>query len=193
MNENDGDEYLNLYVDDNKLKDVENIYDHLNSNKIKISPYQRIYEDLKAISDDHMIILDKNSCNQFIYEQIISSNKKHFLSGINIVEWTKAIKNETELEGFRECHKRDGAAIVRYLAWLEDQIVNRKNSITEYEGARKLLNFRQENDLFIDESFDTISSSGDNSAIIHYKPSPENCKQISTNEIYLLDSGGHYL
>ncbi len=193
MNENDGDENLHLYVDDNKVKDTENIYNHLDSNKIKISPYQKIYDDLKAISDDHMIVLDKNSCNQLIYEQILSSNKKHLLSDINIVEWTKAIKNETELEGFRECHKRDGAAIVRYLAWLEYQIVNRRNNVSEYEGARKLFNFRKENELFIDESFDTISSSGDNSAIIHYKPHPANCKQINTNEIYLLDSGGHYL
>jgi Xaa-Pro aminopeptidase len=71
--------------------------------------------------------------------------------------------------------------------------VNRNNKISEYEGARKLYTFRKENELFIEESFDTISSSGDNSAIIHYKPNENNCKFINENEIYLLDSGGHYL
>jgi Xaa-Pro aminopeptidase len=85
------------------------------------------------------------------------------------------------------------AAIVRYLAWLHDQLINKNKKVNEFEGALKLLEFRKENELFMDLSFDTISSSSENSAIIHYKPEINNCKDIDPNQIYLLDSGGQYL
>ncbi|KIJ15104.1 hypothetical protein PAXINDRAFT_12024 [Paxillus involutus ATCC 200175] len=101
----------------------------------------------------------------------------------------KAIKNSTEINGFRRCHIRDGAALVRYFAWLDQQL---KNGVvlSESQGADKLEEFRSEFDLFRGLSFPTISSAGPNAAIIHYSPDPKDCATITKDQIYLCDSGG---
>ena len=67
-----------------------------------------------------------------------------------------------------------------------------KGDITEMSGAQKLLEFRQAMSHFVQISFDTISSSGPNSAVIHYHPRPETDRALTTEEMYLVDSGGQY-
>ncbi|XP_006463697.1 hypothetical protein AGABI2DRAFT_187219 [Agaricus bisporus var. bisporus H97] len=104
----------------------------------------------------------------------------------------KAIKNATELEGFRQSHIRDGVALARYFAWLEEQLENGV-VLNESQGADQLRNFRSELDLFKGLSFETISSTGPNGAVIHYSPDPEDCAVIRKDQIYLCDSGGQYL
>jgi Xaa-Pro aminopeptidase len=76
----------------------------------------------------------------------------------------KAIKNDTELEGMRQCHIRDGAALSEYFAWLEDQLINKGATLDEVDGADKLESIRASKDLFKGLSFDTISSTGANAA-----------------------------
>jgi Xaa-Pro aminopeptidase len=73
----------------------------------------------------------------------------------------KAIKNATELEGFRQSHIRDGAALARYFAWLEEAL-NEGKEVNEWQGAEVLENYRKELDLFKGLSFTTISSTGPN-------------------------------
>ncbi|KAG5458769.1 MAG: peptidase M24, structural domain-containing protein [Olpidium bornovanus] len=91
----------------------------------------------------------------------------------------KAIKNETELEGIRRAHLRDAAALVSYFAWLEDELLQKGNtSISEADGADKLEEFRAQQHDFVGLSFDTISSTGPNGAIIHYKPERGQCDII---------------
>jgi Xaa-Pro aminopeptidase len=102
------------------------------------------------------------------------------------------VKNVTELEGFRQSHIRDGAALARYFSWLEEQL---KNGVVlnESQGSDQLEKFRSELDLFQGLSFTTISSTGPNGAIIHYKPDPNDCDIIKKDQIYLCDSGGQFL
>jgi len=104
----------------------------------------------------------------------------------------KAIKNSTELEGFRQCHIRDGAALARYFSWLEEQL-NNGVKLNESQGSDQLAKFRSELDHFRGLSFQTISSTGPNGAIIHYAPDPDDCDIIKKDQIYLCDSGGQYL
>ncbi|KAJ7034541.1 peptidase M24, structural domain-containing protein [Mycena alexandri] len=103
----------------------------------------------------------------------------------------KAIKNETELEGFRQSHIRDGAALARYFAWLEEQIVSGA-VLNESQAADKLEEFRSELELFRGLSFPTISSTGPNGAIIHYSPDANDCAVIKLDQIYLCDSGAQF-
>jgi len=105
----------------------------------------------------------------------------------------KAIKNSTELEGMRNCHIRDGAALTEYFSWLEEELVVKKAKIDEVEGADKLEAIRSKHDKFVGLSFDTISSTGPNAAIIHYKPEPGNCSVIDPEKVYLCDSGAQFL
>jgi len=104
----------------------------------------------------------------------------------------KSLKNPTEVEGFRASHIRDGSALVRYFAWLEEQL-NQGVELSESQGADQLEKFRSELDLFKGLSFTTISSTGPNGAIIHYSPDPNDCAIIRKDQIYLCDSGGQYL
>jgi len=91
----------------------------------------------------------------------------------------------------RDCNVRDCAALVKYFAWLEKSFKEDPSfKINEYEGARKVEEFRAQGAHFKGPSFDTISSIGKNGAIIHYKPEKDACTDMNSKEIYLLDSGG---
>ena len=119
-----------------------------------------------------------------------TSTSRGAIIDVSPVTLLKAIKNETELQGFINCHIRDAAALCSYFAWLEKEIP--KGTVTEVSGAERLLQFRHEMLNFVGPSFDTISSVGSNAAIIHYKPSIETDTPLSTDKIYLVDSGGQY-
>tara|TARA_Y100000994_G_scaffold247413_1_gene252740 strand:+ start:244 stop:2049 length:1806 start_codon:yes stop_codon:yes gene_type:complete len=119
------------------------------------------------------------------------------MSGANIYEFIdpvvlpKAIKNQTELSGSRAAHLRDGVAIVKFLTWLAD--IMPKQKITEISAAQKLAEFRSKGDLFRGLSFETISGSGPNGAIVHYRVTQDTVRHLRAGEFYLFDSGGQYL
>src|SRR5262245_52317711 len=102
----------------------------------------------------------------------------------------KAIKNATEIAGARTAHLRDGVAIVRFLAWLDEVAVPGK--IDEVAAAIKLEDRRRESGQLKDISFDTISASGPNGAIVHYRPTTKSKRLLETGSLYLIDSGAQY-
>ncbi|KAA1478144.1 Creatinase/aminopeptidase [Dentipellis sp. KUC8613] len=104
----------------------------------------------------------------------------------------KALKNETEVAGFRASHIRDGAALARYFAWLEEQL-NAGKTLSESEAADQLEKYRSEQELFKGLSFPTISATGPNGAIIHYQPDPKDCAVVKKEQIYLCDSGAQFM
>jgi Xaa-Pro aminopeptidase len=101
----------------------------------------------------------------------------------------KACKNEVELAGTRAAHRRDGAALSRFLHWLE----RNADATDELAAAERLEAFRREDGLFRDTSFDTISGAGSNGAIVHYRSTPETNRRLQLGSLYLVDSGGQYL
>ena len=103
----------------------------------------------------------------------------------------KAIKNDTELDGTRAAHRRDGAALTRFLAWLAATAPD--GSVTEIAAVDKLADFRSNGELFRQLSFGTISGSGPNGAIVHYRVTPETDRALGSGELYLVDSGAQYL
>ncbi|PSN40454.1 Xaa-Pro aminopeptidase 1 [Blattella germanica] len=116
--------------------------------------------------------------------------EKRRVGEITPIPVMKAIKNPVEIEGLIRAHVRDAVAVCCYFAWLEKEIV--KSTVTEISGSEKLEQFRSEQEDFIGPSFSTISSAGPHAAIIHYEPSKKTDRQITTEEIYLCDSGGQY-
>ncbi|MEA3558221.1 MAG: aminopeptidase P family protein [Candidatus Thermoplasmatota archaeon] len=103
----------------------------------------------------------------------------------------KSVKNEVELQGFRDCLVVDGVAMVKYLKWLEEEVP--KGGVTEISAANRLKEFRKEGDKFAGLSFTTISGFGEHGAIIHYDCTPETDVELGSEGIYLVDSGGQYL
>jgi Xaa-Pro aminopeptidase len=103
----------------------------------------------------------------------------------------KAKKNDVEIKGARAAHLRDGAAVVRFLAWLDREAPSGR--LDEIAAARKLEEFRAETNALLDISFDTISASGPNGAIVHYRVTEATNRRLRPGELYLVDSGGQYL
>lgn len=102
----------------------------------------------------------------------------------------KAIKNNVELEGARSAHIRDGVALCKFMYWLAQNATS--GHVTEIIAAEKLKQYRQEDQMLMDLSFDTISGAGPNGAIIHYRVNEKTNRPIEENQIYLFDSGGQY-
>lgn len=90
----------------------------------------------------------------------------------------------------RQANIRDCAALMKYFAFLEEELRKSNHGLDEYTGAEKVLEYRSKNELFQGLSFKSISSIGANGAIIHYKPEKETAVELNDDEIYLLDSGG---
>ncbi|KAI1151183.1 aminopeptidase-like protein [Nemania diffusa] len=188
-----------LYIDSSKLSSE--CQEFLEKNNVVIKPYEDIFSDATALGK----IAEVNKAEAGETKKFLISNKaswalKRALGGDDFVEEArspladaKAIKNETELQGMRACHIRDAAALIEYFAWLEDQLVVKKASIDEVEAADKLEACRAKHKDFVGLSFDTISSTGPNAAVIHYKPEKGNCSTIDPAAIYLCDSGAQYL
>lgn len=122
---------------------------------------------------------------------IPSRLKKILKNGVSvqdICQLQKAEKNETELQGMINCHRRDGVALVKLLYWLQ----NNWRGKTELEVVQKLHELRQEQDLFFEESFETIAGAAENGAIVHYQPTEKTNRKLQENNLLLLDSGGQY-
>lgn len=102
----------------------------------------------------------------------------------------KAIKNPVEQQGQREAQARDGAALVRFLRWLETEAPGGR--VDELAAAARLEAFRREDPGLVDLSFDTISAAGPHAALPHYKVDRQSNIPIPPSSIYLVDSGGQY-
>ncbi|KAH7910665.1 peptidase M24, structural domain-containing protein [Hygrophoropsis aurantiaca] len=161
--------------------------------EVEIRPYESFLSYLRELSttidaskETPVLLGDKT--NLAVAEAIGLTNTDIVPSPIANM---KAIKSSTEIEGFRQCHIRDGAALARYFAWLEEQLETGVE-LNESQAADQLEKYRSELDLFRGLSFPTISSTGPNGAIIHYSPDPLDCAIIKKDQVYLCDSGGQY-
>ena len=153
-----------------KTKEFENVIKRQNYQKIQFDP------NYTTQSQANSIIKYSNS----------------FICLSDPITLMKSCKNNAEINGSRKAHLVDGIALTKFIHWLENEVNGTKNNYTEISLARKLLNFRQRNKDFKGLSFGTISSLGSNGAVIHYQPEKETDKDLSDNDIYLLDSGGQY-
>lgn len=179
-----------LFIDEKKLSDE--IYQHFKTNEINVvvKPYEAIKSVLKeeASTCDGKVWISLGSSQALT--STIPDTKIH--QEITPIALMKAIKNDVETKGMKECHIRDGLALCQYFAWLERE-VRESRHVDEISGADKLEEFRSKQDKFMGLSFSTISSSGPNGAIIHYHPMPETNRAITDKELYLCDSGAQYL
>jgi len=133
-------------------------------------------------------IIDKNSCSYF-FEKIIYKNNK-ILNLNDPINFFKAIKGKQEIANIKKAHIYDGIALTKFLFWLKKNFYSKK--ITEISASQKLLQFRKKNKNFKFLSFPTISGTGPNGAIIHYKATRETNRKLKSGDIYLVDSGGQY-
>ncbi|KJZ78894.1 Putative Xaa-Pro aminopeptidase P [Hirsutella minnesotensis 3608] len=187
-----------LYIDESKLTDL--VRSHLASHNVDIKPYDAFFADARSHHTQAISIDGSTGLQTFLISNKGSWALQRALGGDGLVEEmrspisdAKAIKNESEIQGMRACHVRDGAALIEFFAWLEDQLVNKKATLDEVEAADKLEQLRSKQSNFVGLSFPTISSTGPNAAVIHYGPEKDSCATVDPQRIYLCDSGAQYL
>ena len=100
----------------------------------------------------------------------------------------KSIKNDIEIKNFIKSHIFDGVAVIKFLYWIKHY----KKRLSELDAVKKLNFFRKKNKNYLFPSFDTISASGPNGAIIHYRVNKSSNRFFKKNDIFLCDSGGQY-
>lgn len=154
---------------------------------VKMLPYEAFYEELKNFKDEKILV--SPTSNQAIFETLKENNT--FIKAPVPGNLMKAIKNETELEGFRTVMQRDGVAMVKFLYWLTHRAG--KESMNEYSIGEKLLGFRKEGKNFVGESFGSIVGYKENGAQMHYSAKAEGSKEVTNDATILVDSGGQYL
>ncbi|KAK3811248.1 MAG: Creatinase/aminopeptidase [Benniella sp.] len=183
-------EYVKLYLQEKSVS--QDVIDHLGP-EVTIRPYETLFDDLRDLAP----ILQANKQKFLLGTRTnlalaVALGKGNTTEARSPVTDAKAIKNDAELEGMRQCHLRDSAALISYFAWLEEQLANGVE-LDEADGAARLEQFRAEQAGFVGLSFDTISSTGPNGAIIHYKPEKPTAARINADLVYLCDSGGQYI
>lgn len=112
------------------------------------------------------------------------------MRGADPVALLKAVKNPTEISGTRNAHKRDGAALTRFLAWIDREALS--GALTEIDAVEALESFRRETGALKDVSFPTIAGTGPNGAIVHYRVTRKSNRRITPGDLLLIDSGAQY-
>ncbi|KIM33916.1 hypothetical protein M408DRAFT_87603 [Serendipita vermifera MAFF 305830] len=162
----------------------------LEADQVSIEPYDSVVQHLQAnplCSTSEKVLVGKKTSVAIVN----AIGKDKIVVDRAPVTDAKSIKTDTEVEGFRQSHIRDGAALARYFSWLEMQLQSGAQ-VSESDGADKLEHYRKQLDLFMGLSFPTISSTGPNGAIIHYQPDPTDCAIIKKDQVYLCDSGAQF-
>jgi Xaa-Pro aminopeptidase len=134
-----------------------------------------------------VVLLDPSSAPESARRAL---GKSKIISGTDPCTMPKAQKNTTEQEGARAAQRRDGAAMVKFLHWLEREAVS--GTLTEWDAAEELYKFRAESELLMDLSFASIAGAGPNAAIPHYHVEQATSRRLAAGEIFLIDSGGQY-
>ncbi|WP_237155370.1 aminopeptidase P family protein [Oryzibacter oryziterrae] len=174
----------NLFIDSAKLSNA--IRDHLEQ-ALDVRTPGEFLTTLSALTGKVAI---EKSAAAFAIAEAIGQGKADLVEGADPVVLPKARKNPAELSATRSAHLRDGAAMVRFLAWFDREAP--KGQLTEIDAAKALEGFRQETGSLKDISFDTISGAGPNAAIPHYRVNTQSNRPIRMDEIFLIDSGAQY-
>ncbi len=144
---------------------------------------------LAALAKGKNIRLDQATAPKHLAD-VIEKAGGTVAKGADPVTRMKAVKNETEIAGAREAHKRDGAALAKFLAWFDREAPGGK--LTEIDAVAALESFRRETGKLKDVSFPTIAGAGPHGAIVHYRVTQKSNRKISPGELFLIDSGAQY-
>lgn len=156
-----------LYINKQQLED--SVFSYLDANGISVKEYDSFFTDIKefrAVSSpcdsppDQLLSKFHVSTKASWALKLALGGEDHVEEIRSPITDAKAIKNPTEMNGMRACHIRDGVALIRFFAWLENELVHERAEIDEVDAATRLEELRREQDNYVGLSFSTISSTG---------------------------------
>ncbi|MSO72237.1 MAG: aminopeptidase P family protein [Rhodospirillaceae bacterium] len=181
-----------LFIDSAKVS--AEVIAHLGPD-VRLAPYDGVEQEIDALDKSVAIVgLDRDTGSRWAYDRLsagLGVGGRKVRVTADPCTALKACKHPTELQGVRDAHVRDGAALTRFLAWLSSE--GPKGQLTEITAAERLEKFRGESNTFRGASFATIAGAAGNGAIVHYRASPKTAARIKPDMVLLLDSGGQYL
>jgi len=175
-----------LFVDKTKIPNQLKI--QLEKERVEIHDYSEFWKWLKSVKN-RAVLIDPSSANFGVWEALQTDNS--LKEETSVISMLKAQKNETELYGFREAMKKDGAALMEVLFWLKNSLG--REEITEYSVVQKLKECRQKQTGFQGESFPSIVGYKEHGAIVHLNVGEDDALPLNAEGILLFDSGGQYL
>jgi Xaa-Pro aminopeptidase len=176
-----------LFIDPAKVPD--DVRDHLTA-VCAIRKPTDLEKSLQALGKKRASVLIDRASVPVAIASALAKAKAKLVAGTDPCSLPKAQKNRTEQQGARAAHLRDGAAMIKFLHWLDQN--GGTGELTEWQAAEELRRFRAMSDVFKDLSFGTISAAGPNAAIPHYHVEEHGSRTLNTGEIFLIDSGGQY-
>ncbi len=179
-----------VFMDKRKLPMVTEAY---MTQLCTLRPPSALESDLAALAGDGAVFgLDPVLCTDRVREIAEAAGGKT-IALADPARLPRAMKNATEIEGARAAHRRDGAALCEYLAWMAGQPegLDEIGAATRLEAIRASCGERFQAPLK-DVSFDTISGAGPNGAIMHYRVTRATSRKIRIGELFLVDSGAQY-
>jgi Xaa-Pro aminopeptidase len=182
---------VDWFVDRRKL--APGLEAHL-GNGVALHPPEALGERLDALGGaGRPVLADPATAAAWIFQRLEAAGAR-VVEGADPCQLPKAKKNPVELDGIRAAHRRDGAALTNFLAWLDRTAALRAgdDGVSEIEAMDQLAWFRRQDPLFRDLSFDTISGSGPNGAIVHYRATEASNRRLGRGELFLVDSGAQY-
>lgn len=175
---------VSLFVDEEKLTPA--VKDYLVGNGVSLYKYNKVEEDLRNYSE-YNILLDGDETSYRLWKTVKCREIVSFTSPIPAM---KAIKNQSEIAGFRSAMLRDGVAMVKFLRWLKPAV--EQGGQTEMSINEKLTSLRAEQEYFRGLSFDTIAGYQEHGAIVHYEATPQTDAVLRPEGLILIDSGAQY-
>ena len=175
---------VSLFVDEEKLTPA--VRDYLVGNGVSLYKYNKVEEGLRNYSE-YNILLDGDETSYRLWKTVKCREIVSFTSPIPAM---KAIKNQSEIAGFRSAMLRDGVAMVKFLRWLKPAV--EQGGQTEMSINEKLTSLRSEQEYFRGLSFDTIAGYQEHGAIVHYEATPQTDAVLRPEGLILIDSGAQY-
>ena len=155
---------------------------------VTLRGYEEIIDAVHALPADEVFLVDEKATNYALYEALTAHKT---VAGADPIFALKGIKNETELKNLRECHIRDGVAVVRFQMDLEKALAEGKQ-LTEIDIDTMLQKRRAEMPGYFEDSFSTIAAYGANAAMMHYHAEGDVNSVIEPRGFLLVDNGGQY-
>ena len=185
--------YTKLFVNKKKF-DTPELKKYCEENQIILYDYDEIIHELENPEEDEITLYDNQNTNYRIFN-VLSNIKDKGVKSLpqDIIEEAKSIKNSVEIEGYKLANIKDSVALVKFFAWMEDELVTKKRTdLNEYQIGLKSKEFREEQEDFMGESFAPICGCGANAAIIHYEQNENLHSDMNKNLIILSDTGAQY-
>lgn len=181
------DGHVDLYMDRRKIPDRTVAW---LGNAVTLAPPQELAAALDMMGKAGKRVMVESSTAPYWAATRLQAAGVTMVRDADPVALPKACKNDVELNGIRAAHRRDGAAMSRFLSWLGHE--SKSGRLREIEVSDRLQALREETGQLRDLSFDTISGAGPNGAIVHYRAAPATERTLEPGSLYLVDSGGQY-